>query len=214
MTVMKSIIPGNKSVIVSADGTLELYGEKGWELEGTATTWDDLRVEPTVRGTGTKIPAYAAYKSGIYAYEFGNEVVALEKEVNFKMQLPHSWKEESDLRIHIHWIAKSTTSAGQKVRWGLEYTIATINGVFGATNTIYSDTPENPPSTTPTADTHYLTTFTPIEMTGNLISTFVLGRIFRNSSDAADTYTDSAFLIGIDAHVEINTAGSKDIFIK
>lgn len=175
---------------------------------GTATVWDDLRVEPTVRSSGKKAPAYAVYKSGIYAYEFDNAVLASEKEVNFKMQLPHGWKTASTLSIHVHWIAKATTSAGHKVRWGLEYTKANINGVFGATATIYADTPEAPPSTTPTVDTHYLTDLPDISMAGNTLSCFLLCRLFRNSSDAADTYTNSAYLIGIDAHVEMDSFGS------
>lgn len=210
----RKIVPGDNSLLLNPNGTLEMYGEKGWELLDQATVWDDLRVEPTVRGTGAKAPSYVAYKGGIYAYEFDNALLAAEKEVNFKMQMPHSYKEGTNLRLHVHWVAKSTTNPDEKVRWGFEYTIANINGVFGDTNTIYSDTPENPPSTTPTADTHYLTAFAPVSMTNNLISTFILGRIFRNSSDAADTYTDSVYLIGIDAHVEINTAGSKELFKK
>lgn len=211
----------NKDNIFTGDNTfgndtdyvkIDVNGEL--TLNGGATVWDDLRVEPTVRGTGAKAPSYVAYKSGIYAYEFDNAALASEKEVNFKMQMPHSWKEGSAYKLHVHWVAKSTTSADQKVRWGFEYTTADINGVFGATTTIYADTPENPPSTTPTADTHYLTKFADIDMTGKKISTFILGRLFRNSSDAGDSYTDSAYMIGIDTHIEINSLGSKEIFTK
>lgn len=177
---------------------------------GTATWFDDLRVEPTVRGSGTKVPSYAVMIGGIYAYEFDNAVLASEKEVNFKMQLPHGWKQGSPLALHLHWVAKTTGSAGEKVRWGFEYTRANINGVLGATTTVYATDAANPPSTTPTAMTQYLTPFTPIDMTGGTLSTMILGRIFRNSSDAADTYTDSVYLVAIDAHYEAEALGSND----
>lgn len=198
---------GQQNVIkISAGGELQLLG--------TTTVWDDLRVEPTVRGTGAKAPSYVAYKSGIYAYEFDNAALSSEKEVNFKLQLPHAWKAGSDIHLHIHWTAGTTGLATQKIRWGLEYTKASVNGVFGATTTIYATDPSNPPSTTPTADTHYLTTFDNIAMTGNELSTIVLCRLFRNSSHESDSYTGSAFLISIDAHIEIDSIGSKDVFTK
>jgi hypothetical protein len=177
-----------------------------WTKSGT--WFDDLRIEPTARGTGPKIPSYSSMIGGIYAYEFDDTVLASEKEINFKMQLPYGWKTASAIHLHLHWVAKSTTSAGQKVRWGLEYTKANINGVFGATTTIYATDPVNPPSTTPTAMTHYLTEFADIDMSTGTISNLILGRIFRNSSDVLDTYTDSAYLIGIDAHIEYQTLGS------
>jgi hypothetical protein len=94
----------------------------------------------------------------------------------------------------------------------LEYTKANINGVFGATTTIYATDPVNPPSTTPTTMTHYLTDFAYIDMTGGTLSNFILCRIFRNSSDAADTYTDSAYVVGVDAHVEFSKLGSDSEF--
>ena len=180
---------------------------------GNATWFDDLRVELTVRGS-VKAPSYTNLIGGIYAYEFDDAILAQEKEVNFKMQLPHGWKTASTVHMHIHWVAKSTTSAGQKVRWGLEYVTANINGVLTTHDIIYATDPVNPPSTTPTANTHYLTEFADISMAGAGLSNFILGRIFRNSSDAADTYTDSAYALGVDAHVEFDQLGSNEEYIK
>ena len=200
--------------IGGATNYLEIASGGKLSAHGSATWFDDLRVELTVRGSNTKSPTYAAMISGIYAYEFDNAIVTLEKEVNFKMQLPHGWLTASAIHLHVHWVAKSTTLADQKVRWGLEYTKANINGVFGATTTIYATDPASPPSTTPTAMTHYLTEFADIDMTGGTLSNFLLCRLFRNSSNAADTYTDSAYVIGVDAHVEFDQLGSNDEFTK
>lgn len=197
----------------SATDYLQIDNSGNVEAVGGATWFDDLRIELTVRGS-VKVPTYSNVIGGIYAYEFDDAILAQEKEVNFKMQLPHGWKIGSAIHLHIHWVAKATTSAGQKVRWGLEYTKANINGVFGATTTIYATDAVSPPSTTPTAMTHYLTEFADIDMTGMELSNFILCRMFRNSSDAADTYTDSAYVIGVDAHVEHNSLGSNSEFTK
>lgn len=57
------------------DGALYLGGStngikinKGGELTliGTATVWEDLRVEPITRTTGTKAPIFANWFGGIY----------------------------------------------------------------------------------------------------------------------------------------------------
>lgn len=188
---------------IDADGTLTLVG--------AATAWDDLRVEPTVRGAGTKVPSYTAWKGGLFAYAFDNAVLASEKEINFKIQMPHAWAAGTNIHIHIHWTPSATGSATEKVEWGLEYNLANVNGTFSSTNTtITASDPVNPPSTTPTVDTHYLTEFAEIDMTGYSLSTFVLGRLYRASSSTGDTYTGTAYLIGIDAHYQIDSFGSRD----
>lgn len=189
---------------ISKGGKLRAYG--------TATWWDDLRVEPTVRGSGTKVPSYTAIVGGIYAYAFDNAVLASEKEVNFKMQMPHGWVQDTPIKLHLHWLPTTTGAAGEKVRWGFEYTVAAINSTFAAPTTIYATDPANPPSTTPTAMTHYLTPFAEVTTSGTGLSTMVLGRIFRNSSDAADTYGGTAYLLGIDAHIQMAQFGSNDEF--
>lgn len=188
----------------------------GLAMTGGATTWNDLRVEPTVRSVGSvKAPVYTVIDgTNFYAYLFDNAGAAAEKEVNFKMQLDHSWKVGSAIHIHVHWFPVANGNAGDKVRWGLEYVVVNINGVMGATTTIYAVDPETPPSTTPTAKTHYMTEFAEIDMTGKTLSCFVLGRLFRNSSNAADTYGSDVSLMGIDAHYQQDTLGSTDELVK
>lgn len=55
---------------IEADGTPA--------LTGAATGWDDLRVEPTIKATGTNDPAFTQWftngagSRGVYLYEFTN----------------------------------------------------------------------------------------------------------------------------------------------
>lgn len=217
---------------MSGKSALDLLAERVRKLEAldrpvpidgigfrpNVTWFDDLRVEPTVRSSGPKAPSYVNYlagggASGIFVYEFDNAAVASEKEINFKMQMPHGKLLGSAIHLHVHWVALSTGAAGNKIRWGLEYTKANVNGTFGVTTTIYADTPINPPSTTPTVDTHYITEFADISMVGDGLSTMVLGRVFRNSSHANDTFAGSAGLLYIDAHVEFAAWGSNGEYV-
>lgn len=170
----KRVVAGTDALRVMEDGSVRLGNTTSYvqtsptgqmTFAGSATYFDDLRVEPTVRGTGGKVPAYSAYKGGIYVYIFDNAALAAEKEVNFKMQLPHGWLEQSAVHLHIHWTPIVTGNLNDKVRWGLEYTVARIGGTFNSPGAIrYADTPVNPPSATPTADVHYLTEFADIDM--------------------------------------------------
>ncbi len=46
------------------------------------------------------------------------------------------------------------------------------------------------------------------------LSSILIGRLFRNSSAAGDTYTDKVGLLYIDAHYQINSLGSTDEYTK
>jgi hypothetical protein len=177
-------------------------------LLGTATVWDDLRIEPTSRSSGAKAPTFANWKGGLYLYDFDNAALASEKEIFFTVQLPHGWKEGSAVEPHVHWVNKATGTAGHVVRWGLEYTKSVIGGTFGASTTVYGTTIAGGGDIT-VADEHMLTDFASIDMTGDTISTVLVCRLFRNSSNAADTYTGTAGLLYIDWHVELDSMGSK-----
>lgn len=170
--------------------------------------YDDLRFEPTARNTGTKAPTFALWKGGLYLYDFDNAVLASEKEIFFNVQMPHGWKEGSLVYPHVHWVNKTAGTAGYVVRWGLEYTVSNIGGVFPASTTIYGTTIQGGGDIT-AADSHLITSFDPIDMTGGEISRVLACRLFRNSSDAADTYTGTAGLLYIDWHVTMARPGSR-----
>jgi hypothetical protein len=59
------------------------------------------------------------------------------------------------------------------------------------------------------AVTHKTAYFTPIVGTGKTISSVILMKLYRNSSDAADTYTGLAYFIEFDIHYQSDTPGSR-----
>ena len=188
---------------------------KGGELTliGSATRWEDLRTEITVRSTGQKAPTLAAWLNGLYLYEFDDAAVASEKEVFFAIQMPHAWKEGSTIFPHVHWTNKTAGSAGQVARWGLEYTIAKPSAVFGSTTTIYGETLGSGVITS--ANSHLITPIgAGIDMTGTTLSTMIVGRLFRNSSHVNDNYAGIAGGLSFDIHYEVDSFGSSVEYTK
>ena len=176
--------------------------------------WDDLRIEPVARTTGANAPSFTQWftdgagSRGVYLYKFDNAAGGSEKEIFFTMQMPHAWSLGSALSIHVHWIhsANQNTAA---VRWGMEYTFKSIGQVFGNTTPLYV-------ATNIAGDVnlvqykHYLSAFAPIvpNATNNGLSAILIGRIWRDSDNAADTSTGDAGLLYIDAHYQIDGFGS------
>jgi hypothetical protein len=189
-------------------------------MVGNAKPWNDIRIEPTARNTGTNAPTFEKYldsgssSRGVYLYSFDDVAANSEKEIFFTMQMPHDW-DNSNIHVHAHWIGATTQVTASKIRWGLEYSWSSVNYVFGNTETLYADTVEGG-DTTVTAFKHYLTEFADIAPSGsqNSLSSILVGRLFRNSSNIADTYTGKAGLLYLDAHYQMNSIGSDQEYIK
>jgi hypothetical protein len=203
------------------------YGEPGYNIMATANSqyrsakmWDDLRIEPVARTTGTGAPTFEKWiddaggtSNGVFLYSFTNEAVAgNEKQLFFTMQLPHAWA-NTEVRLHVHWIPADAQNAAEP-RFGLEYTWADLGATFPDTLIVYST--GFVPSENLVAFRHYLSTFAAISpsATQDDLSSVLIGRIFRNSSDAGDTYDDKIGILYIDAHIEINSVGSMGEFTK
>lgn len=204
-------VDGGNYFEVGPDGTVILHG--------SAVTWEDLRIEPVIRNVGTLNPAFEQWftdgsgSRGVYLYSFTDEHTN-EKEINFTAQLPHQWK-GTDIYIHVHWIPYATQNS-KKVVWGLEYNWANFGVAFGNTTIVTSDTTTSE-DVNLIENKHYITEFAKITPTANQngISSIIIGRIFRNSSDSIeDTYTSKTGLLYIDIHYEIDGFGSRELLVK
>ena len=202
-------------VEIGEDGTIRLHGD--------ATTYDDLRVpvSATTNG-GTKDPDFAVFKTdgsgsqGVFLQWFS---ATIEEELYFDVQMPHNWKEGSDIEPHIHWTPKTTGATGEFVKWGLEYTWSNVNEVFGDTTIIYSDVTSETTATVSgdtvmTEGKHHITDIGTISATGKTLSSMLVCRIFRDATDTDDDYTYDAGLLEIDFHYEIDSLGSEEEFTK
>ena len=206
-------------------------GAKVWDLwvdtSDPSTTWTDLRMAASAGKTGaSNPPTWAQFMDngsgsvGVYANSFADQaVVGNEEQLWFSAQLPHGYKQGTDIKAHLHWSPAVSGSANQFVKWGLEYTWQSINGTFGTTTIITSDASSASTATTSgdstlTADKHYITALGTISGTGMGLSSILLCRLFRNSSHADDDLAQAAFLFEIDFHYEIDASGSREEYVK
>jgi len=91
----------------------------------------------------------------------------------------------------------------------MTYSFANIGASFPNETTIYVNGETNND-----ANKHLVAYFPDIELTSMLISGILIIKIFRNSSSASDTYTNEAYLLEFDIHIEKNTIGSREVLIK
>jgi hypothetical protein len=195
------------------DGTLIMHGN--------ATTWEDVRV-PSVATKlgGSKDPGFTVFKDngsssqGVFVYWFDK---ASEEELYFMLQIPHTYKLESPIYPHVHWIPQTNGAENAVASWGLEYTWADVGETFGNTNILYANA-HYPADASLVAGRHYLTSFAAIAGTGHdFVSSMLVCRIFRNATGAGsstDDYDDDAGLLEIDFHIEQDTLGSRSEFAK
>jgi hypothetical protein len=201
-------LTNGNTVDIDADGHLTLAGD--------ATVWEDLRYPASSIGLrGNTDPDWVqladdgSRSTGVYVLGFDDTT---EEEVYCAVQLPHEWKEGSNIYAHVHWTPPSGTASLTKgVRWGLEYTWANIGVVdgsgtpatFGNTSIIYVTD-----SDTFTADEHRMINFAAIDATGKTFSSMLICRLFRDAASSSDDYADDALLLEFDIHYEIDSLGS------
>jgi len=174
-----------------ADGTLK--------MNGTATVFNDWMIAAHSLRAGATPPTWAPWNGTLYAPEF---IDAATTDLHGSIELLHEYKQGSDIEIHIHW-SPSTINTGN-CKWGLDYSIVNIDGTFAAPTTITIT-----PAASGVVRKHSLTSFGTISGTGLTIGAVINFRIYRLGTDAADTFTGSAFLHNVGCHHECDTIGSR-----
>jgi hypothetical protein len=126
----------------------------------------------------------------------------------FSAQLPHSYKEGTNLEFHIHLVYPD--SNGKNSVWYFSYSWANIGDDFPAptTTTVGIPSPAN-------ADNHRLSEIVAsIDGTGKTISSVLLCSIQRLGNDLEDTYDNEIYLISSDFHFQADTLGSSAMLAK
>ena len=194
---------GTDQVNIAADGTIT--------LEGAATVFDDLSVPVFSTSSGSsqpptisKVKDNGSGSQGVFTFSFSPTT---EQELYFTVQMPHAWKEGSNIMPHVHWTT-ATDLNGNKVRWGLEYTWVNVASVYGNTTIIYGEDPIAANGAV-TAYEHAITDLGAITATGKTLSSILVCRIFRDATAGTDNYASGAFLLSIDFHYEKDAWGSR-----
>jgi len=171
--------------------------------------WDDLRVAANAQTPGggndpefKQIIDNGAGSSGVFAWRFKTTD---QRELFFWAQLPHTWQEGGIIKPHVHWCPEDATAG--TVDWGLEYTVAKVNGTFPNSAIIGVTT-----NAGGVAFRHQVAAMPDINLTGDTISTMLGCRIFRNGT--TDTYGNFADLLEVDFHFELDQPGSRQETVK
>jgi hypothetical protein len=175
-----------------SDGTMVLNGD--------ATVYDDFVVKlGNLKAPASDPPATAAYK-GSELYSFSKSATNV---LYFEAQVPHTYKEGSNLEFHIH-VAYPTNGAGNS-RWTFTYSWANRNEAFPAQTSVSVTLPA------PAAlDRHVLHEIVAsIDGAGKTISSELLCSISRIGGDGADTYDSAIYAISADFHYEKDSLGSR-----
>lgn len=185
---------GTNNTVIAGNGHLT--------FEGTATCFDDLNIPGlAVRTAGVNDPTLSDFGSATKIYTFSGSTM---NECFFTVQLPHGYKEGSNIEPHIHWCPITSPASTLNVRWGLDYQWQNRSAVYSATDTSVLVTA----ATGTTGYTHIVSSFGGISGAGKTISSILVCRLYRLPADAADTYTGAAGLLSFDFHYEIDSIGS------
>ena len=171
----------------------------------TGPLYSDYLVPGTSISRGASAPDLAELRDGLFLPAFDG--AATPEQAFFTLHLLHDIRPESTPTFHIHWTHNNGTPSGD-VKWSVDYTFARGYGVdaFGATSTL---------TTTQTAGAQYTHHITPdddmpVTLTNLEPDMLLICRIYRDPTDAADTFADDAFLIQIDMHYEMWQIASKE----
>jgi hypothetical protein len=210
-----SIDTAGKVIIGSTADHTYFIKDGSLRMEGEATTFTDLNVPVNAtKSDGAKMPSFKMFLEdgggqGVLAYGFES---GKEEELFFMVQMPHSWKEGSDIYPHVHWSVQDDLGSSV-VRWGLEYTWSNVGSTFSQPSIIYGTTPIGAASPV-TANLHTITPFGALDATGKNLSSVILCRVFRDGDNSGDTFNHDAFLLMIDFHFEEDSFGSRTEYTK
>jgi hypothetical protein len=164
--------------------------------------WDDLRfpAQGLAKPTSGSAQVNDSY--------FGGQVVdftsgAKDQVVQFNAQLPHSWKEESDIEFHLH-VAGETDTTGT-VQWGFTYAWSNIDSSIATELDISTAS-----DITVGNDHHMLIDIGDITSNGKHISSMLICSLTRMGTQASDTYAGDIHLMEADFHYQKDTNGSRE----
>lgn len=175
------------------------------------TYWDDLRVPltNTFLNPNKSEPEFEDTGDGIFAFAFETDNDSAES-LHFIAQMPHNYKEGTDLKAHVHWMPSSTNA--DDVVWKLIYKIASEGHSNSAMSAVQSARVID--AANGTALTQQETELVDIDGTNIKISGILIGNITRLGDAAADDFTGIAYGLELDFHYEVDSPGSRDEEVK
>ncbi len=168
----------------------------------TDSHWEELVVPANAVGEGWPAPGAGNAQSG-YVYLFPRPALPTDELfLHFTFQMPHAWKEGTDITPNIRFIFNSD-EVGTNVRWEIQYSWANIGDNFPVSTHRYGlSNPANNDSLK-----HQIVEFAPISGVGKKIGSTLMCFLDR-SSDVSDNYTDTALFVSVGLLYQVDSPGS------
>jgi len=188
------------------DGIITVIGDETTAAEVVPKAYMDIAMGLTAYPNGAAAPDLVAWNGGaISVYSFDGATIT--EQLFGNCEYNHCFKEGADIHPHIHW-APTTADAGD-VKWGLTYVWDNPGEGPGAETTIYATV-----AAPGVAFRQQFASFPAISGAGKKIGSQFQFRLFRNPTDAADTYTKDAVIQTMGIHAEVDSFGSTSLSTK
>jgi hypothetical protein len=165
------------------------------------TEWDDLRSPISALAPGATPADPIVYGPGGSVRIRGFDGGAITESMDLSVQLPHSYKEGTDIHPHVHW-CPTTNNAGNVI-WRLDYYWVNMQDLIP----VLAQIDTGAVAASGAAWQHLVADFAAISGAGKLISSMLMCRIWRDPT--TDTYPDDAGLLEVDFHFELDSIGSR-----
>ena len=197
----------NTSLVAPSDLNLTCGANKTLALQNSV--YNDANVGAMVLITGGTLPGIVEWldndgdATGIFTRGF-----AVNEQLSGVIEIPHDYKEGTNLTFHVHWGANDAPTGTDNVKWQLIYSVTRAETTFPDATTI--DTGDV------AYDTQYeskISNFPAITGTNFKIGdqfNFTLTRI----AAAGDAYAGEALIDTVGFHYECDTIGSRSITTK
>lgn len=165
--------------------------------------WDDMRAPASsINPVGQISAPTVDNEDGSLLFSKGNAIAIW-------FQLPHTYRQGTELRPHLHW-SKTTTAIGLP-NWQIKYKWANAGDTFSTFSSLLSGIEGVADSNI--INKHAIFKFDPLIGTNKLISS-MLGIYLQRTNDANDTYSGVAKLLEFDIHYQVDSDGSTQEYIK
>ena len=177
---------------IDSSGHLSLHGE--------AVVWDDQQVNIGTIAKGVSAPTTQAYKNS-EALSFS---ASQDNRAMFNMQFSHRLKLNTEINMHIHNTVPGNTTGA--VAWKLTVSKADVGSTF-PDETTYNSIQTIAANS---LDLHMLHDLTSDIGPSSDVSAIALCSLTRVGTSTDDTYASAVYLVGADAHFQIDTIGSNE----
>jgi len=183
----------NDIVTVSGDMIIT----KDFEVSGYF--WDDLRFPASALSPQNQNAAVPEYDTTNVGWLFDDSQT---ESITIIAQLPHAWREGSDVEAHVHW----EQSADDSVVWQLQYKWANVGGAVPGSWSTVKDSGNSQSYTSGTL--HQLTGIGTLDGTGKTLSSVIKMKLSRLGASSGDNHSGDILMTEFDIHYQIDGFGS------